>query len=192
MAKSVVLIGFPGCGKTAVGRALSENYGWSWVDVDEWVVVEVGRSIAELIRVDGEQNFRKIESKGIARAIESGVDVISVGGGALAQQVNRELLAKASNMVQLRIGPEEAAKRVFDDEQKALSEEGDVKRPLLAIDENGAPFKGDTVEAMQQRVEVLMRERATIYQMASLVLDAETLSAEELAAVIVERFPRET
>lgn len=190
MANSVVLVGFPGCGKTAVGKALHENYGWSWVDVDEWVVDEVGRSIAELIRVDGEQNFREIESRGIARAIESGFDVISVGGGALGQQVNRELLKTSSNMVHLKLGPEEAAKRVFEDEQRALSEKGGVQRPLLALDENGKPFAGDTIEAMQQRVEVLMRKRAEIYQLADFAVDAETQSADEIAAVIVEKFPR--
>jgi len=35
-----------------------------------------------------------------------------------------------------------------------------------------------------------MRKRAEIYQLADVALDAETQSADEIAAVIVERFPR--
>ncbi|MCB0325651.1 MAG: hypothetical protein KDD69_18845, partial [Bdellovibrionales bacterium] len=43
----VVLLGFPGAGKSTVGAALRDVYGWMWVDVDAEVERTVGCSIAQ-------------------------------------------------------------------------------------------------------------------------------------------------
>ena len=49
----VVLVGFMGCGKSTVGRLLAERTGRTFVDVDEVIAEESGRTIAEFVQLHG-------------------------------------------------------------------------------------------------------------------------------------------
>ena len=59
----ISLIGFMGCGKSSVGRRLSELLCCPFIDLDEAVVEAVGKSIPEIFATDGEAGFRNLELK---------------------------------------------------------------------------------------------------------------------------------
>ena len=42
----IYLVGFMGCGKSTVGRALADELGWSFVDLDEEIEKAAGTSVA--------------------------------------------------------------------------------------------------------------------------------------------------
>ena len=58
---NIVLVGFMGTGKTAVGQRLAAHLGWVFVDTDEWIAAE-GRSVAEIFAAEGEAGFRERET----------------------------------------------------------------------------------------------------------------------------------
>ena len=66
---NVVLIGFMGTGKTTVGRILAEKLGRPFVDLDEVIVRQAGRSVPEIFAADGERGFRARERDALKRAL---------------------------------------------------------------------------------------------------------------------------
>lgn len=93
LKKTVVLVGMPGSGKTAVGTALARRLGVAFRDSDEEIVAAANRSIAEIFARDGEAFFRAKEAQVIARLLAGPPAVLSTGGGAFLQAANRASIA---------------------------------------------------------------------------------------------------
>ena len=99
--RSVVLVGMPGCGKSAVGRALARRLGKEFVDMDALISARAGKSIPAIFAQDGEGAFRALESQ-IAREAGSRTGcVISTGGGAVTRPENRDPLRQNGVVVHL-------------------------------------------------------------------------------------------
>lgn len=93
----IVIIGFMGCGKTAVARALARRLDLPIVDLDNIIAEQYGRTAAQLIREDGEPVFRSIETKALHQLLERGERrVISLGGGAWITEANRRSIDQYS------------------------------------------------------------------------------------------------
>ncbi|MGB6942216.1 MAG: shikimate kinase [Bryobacteraceae bacterium] len=90
------LVGFMGSGKSAVGRLLAEELGWSFADIDEDIEQAEGVSIAEIFDTRGEEEFRRIEQEALRkrlRDVECGKPlVLALGGGAFIDPANRKML----------------------------------------------------------------------------------------------------
>ena len=90
------LVGFMGSGKTTVGAKLADELGWSFVDLDDDIEAGAGVSIAQLFDDRGEMEFRRMEHEalhGRVRQIQRGSPmVLSLGGGAFAQENNIEMV----------------------------------------------------------------------------------------------------
>lgn len=79
--KRVVLVGFMGAGKSAVGRRTATRLGWQFVDVDAQIEAQAGKSIAQIFRTEGEPAFREIEHRITLDLLQQSEVVISTGGG---------------------------------------------------------------------------------------------------------------
>ena len=64
------LVGFMGSGKSAVGRLLADELGWSFADIDEDIEQAHGISIAEIFDTRGEQEFRGMEQEALRKQEE--------------------------------------------------------------------------------------------------------------------------
>src|ERR1041385_7174646 len=90
----IVIIGFMACGKTEVARVVANELNLKMVDLDEEITWVEHRSPAELIREEGENAFRNIETASLQRVLaRNESSVIALGGGAWIQPANRQLLA---------------------------------------------------------------------------------------------------
>jgi shikimate kinase len=87
--RSIVLIGMPGSGKSALGRRLAPRLELPFVDVDEEIERAAGKSIKEIFADHGEASFRDGERRVIARLLASGPQVLATGGGALLNESTR-------------------------------------------------------------------------------------------------------
>ena len=59
--RNIVVVGFMGTGKTAVGRRLSEKLGREFMELDEIIEKKEGMPIREIFEKKGEAYFRKLE-----------------------------------------------------------------------------------------------------------------------------------
>ena len=94
--RHVVLMGLMGSGKTTIGAMLADEIGWPFIDLDDEIVAATKRSIVAIFEEDGEAEFRRQEHEALKkkiRSIQCGQPcVISLGGGAFAQENNFELI----------------------------------------------------------------------------------------------------
>lgn len=97
-ARNLILTGFMGTGKSAVGRLVAERLGRDFVDTDQLIESRTGRSIPELFAQHGEAHFRALEAE-LCRelAARQGL-VIATGGWTLGAPANRTAM-EASGLV---------------------------------------------------------------------------------------------
>lgn len=86
--ENIVLIGMPGCGKSTVGTALSKLTGRKTVDIDAEITTTAGRSIPEIFRQWGEEEFRRLEREETAKAGRESGKIIVTGGGVVKDERN--------------------------------------------------------------------------------------------------------
>lgn len=99
--KTIVLVGFMGAGKSAVGKALAQTLGQTFYDLDELVEVDLGMPIAAYFADFGEAAFRQREHAVLQKAL-SLPGVIATGGGIITQKANRDLLQQQQGVVYLK------------------------------------------------------------------------------------------
>ncbi len=120
MARNIVLIGFMGTGKSAVGRKLAQMTHRSLIDVDKVIEQEQACTVSELFAEQGEAVFRALETETIARLSERRNIILSTGGGAPTLDENVRLLKRNGVIVRLTARPETILKRVQPLESRPL------------------------------------------------------------------------
>src|SRR6185369_12002722 len=124
-ARSIVLIGMPGCGKSALGRRLAPRLELPFVDVDEEIERAAGKSIKEIFADHGEAYFRDGERKVIARLLASGPQVLATGGGAFMNEETRANISRTGISIWLRAELPVLLRRVSKRDTRPLLKTGD-------------------------------------------------------------------
>jgi shikimate kinase len=97
--QKIFLTGFMGVGKSTVTRHLANFLRYDRVDLDALVEKQEGRSVAEIIKSDGVDSFRAIESSVLGRVVaQPGQAVVALGGGAWTIEGNRRLIKDAGHV----------------------------------------------------------------------------------------------
>jgi len=175
--QNIVLIGFMGTGKSAVGRVLARRLGRQHLDTDAEIERLAGRTIPEIFTEEGEAAFRARESallssfappsltgKGAGGLGFDGGLILSTGGGTPLRPENAALLKQIGAVVWLDVAPEAILARV----QRSLHE-----RPLLAAHQ----------EDPLDRIQSLLADRAPRYAaLADYTLDTSDCADSEEAA----------
>jgi shikimate kinase len=95
LSVAVALVGFMGAGKTTVGSALAARLNWRFLDLDDLIQAQTGRTIAEIFEQRGESIFREAERLALNDAVHCSrrdATVLSLGGGAFIDNTNQALL----------------------------------------------------------------------------------------------------
>jgi shikimate kinase len=161
-AKSVVLVGFMGAGKSAVGRLLAKRLGFRFVETDEVISAREGRSIPEIFAEKGEPYFRALEAEALESLKTGRGDVIATGGGLPCREGAMEVLKDLGVVVWL------------SGEFETLYERGlrGGRRPML---ENRS----------REEAETLYREREPYYRKADLTVDTAAMGKDAVVSRIV-------
>lgn len=77
--KNLILIGMPGTGKSAVGKALAERLGYTFLDVDDVIMERTGKTLKELLLEIDVDGFVELEGK-MGESLELSDTVIATGG----------------------------------------------------------------------------------------------------------------
>ncbi len=94
LKQNIVLIGMPSSGKTTVGKSLAESLNRKFYDTDVLIEEKTGLHPSVIIKEQGEEAFRNIESEVIAQVSAVSGAVIATGGGAVLREENRNNLSK--------------------------------------------------------------------------------------------------
>jgi len=86
---NIYLIGMMGSGKSTMGKTLSEEIQKPFVDLDSEIEKAAGKSISEIFDNDGEDQFRKMETKQLKQYSES---IVACGGGIVLNNANRQFI----------------------------------------------------------------------------------------------------
>jgi shikimate kinase len=125
------LIGFMGAGKSSVGRALGEQLGWTFEDLDDRIERRERRKVPEIFRDSGEPAFRRAEHAALKELLseQSGAArIVALGGGAFVQKHNARLIeAGGVSTVFLDASVEELWRRC-----RRQAEQQRIERPLLS------------------------------------------------------------
>ena len=95
------LVGFMGSGKNTAGQELARRLEWQFIDMDVEIERRECQSIGEIFRSRGESGFRQAETdalRNVLTRIDGRECIVALGGGAFAQENNRELLRNRSTV----------------------------------------------------------------------------------------------
>ena len=167
---NIALIGFRCSGKTAAGKILAQELDCDFIDIDEIIASEEGKSISGIFKEDGEAAFRRLEATALRKVLSGDNQVIACGGGVVLIEENVALLRERSIVVWLAATPRTCAERMREDEQKG------IKRPSLT----GAP--------PVEEIESLLADRLPLYEeVCHHRIDTDAISPRRVA----ERIRRE-
>ncbi|HTQ83168.1 MAG TPA: shikimate kinase [Pseudolabrys sp.] len=121
-ARSIVLVGMMGAGKSSVGRRLAGRLGIPFVDADAEIEVAAGMTIPEIFNSHGEPYFRAGEARVIARLLNSGPQVLATGGGSMMDENTRALIRDKGVSVWLKADLETLLRRTKRRNDRPLAE----------------------------------------------------------------------
>lgn len=149
---NLVLIGLMGAGKSTTGMRLAKRLGRPFVDTDQQVEMDTGKTIAQLFADQGEEGFRQAETATVQRVAQKRGQVIAVGGGTVLNPTNVELLRKTGTVFWLDVRPEILVGRMGSRVSRA-------HRPLLA--------DATSADELHRRVNQLREARDEVYRAAA-------------------------
>ncbi|HYB54065.1 MAG TPA: thiamine phosphate synthase [Thermoanaerobaculia bacterium] len=97
------LVGFMGCGKTAIGRRLAARLQVPFVDVDAEIERASGLTVRALFEESGEPAFRQREAVFLAGTESLSNAVVATGGGAYVPDANRRAMRRLGRVVFLDV-----------------------------------------------------------------------------------------
>ncbi len=147
---SIALIGFMATGKTTIGNLLANKLGddYKFVETDEMIIEEAGKSIPEIFKDDGEIRFREYEISACEKASKLKNVVISCGGGVVLNKINIDYLKQNCHIVLLKASAEEIFKRAMKDgpETRPVIDKEDPKAEISRVLEFREPFYNAAAE----------------------------------------------
>jgi shikimate kinase len=162
-ARSVVLVGMMGAGKSSIGRRLAVRLGIAFADADSEIETAHRMTIADIFSTYGEAYFRSGETRVIARLLEGGPQVLATGGGAFMNADTRGAIGANGISVWLKAEFEVLMRRIKRRQD----------RPLLKTEDPGKTLR------------TLMTERYPVYAQADLTIQSREVPHEKIVDEIV-------
>lgn len=166
MTDNIYLTGFMGTGKSVVGKKLGRRLRRRFADLDAIIVKTTGKSVAEIFSAKGEREFRRLERAALLKTAKKNNLVVALGGGALIDKRNLELVEKTGMLVKLTCSRRELVRRLRASRST---------RPILA--------QGN----LDDRVRALLRERRSAHGDAQITISTTNRSTAAVAAAIARR-----
>lgn len=166
--KNIVLVGFMGTGKTAVGTEIARELDMRFVSTDDMIEERAGRTIDDIFAWKGESYFRQLERETMMEVSAYDCFVIDTGGGAVINELNVKDLKMEGVLFCLNASAEEIFKRIGHD----------TDRPLLNV--------SDPLE----QINYLMKKREPYYKRADYQIDTNGKSVKEIAKEIIDIYKK--
>lgn len=168
---TIFLIGYMGCGKTTLGRALAEAAHADFLDLDEYIEEKYETTITDLFARMGERCYRQLEREALIEVADRQGVIISTGGGTPCHFDNMDIMNSHGLTIWLQTTAERLALRLCLPGQRH-------NRPLIAN------LSDDEV---LQTVKQALDYREQFYGKAQLRFDSTDIETAEQTAVTAQR-----
>jgi shikimate kinase len=161
----VILTGFMGTGKTAVGERLAKRLGYQFLDTDLMVEAETGKSITDIFEKEGESAFRGYEKKMVRKAMDQEKVVIATGGGAIVDPDNLKLMKEKGIVIGLSASPEAILQRVASMETRPLLRSKDQLKKIESLLSHRSPYyrqADNIIDTTMKRLDETVDEILTV------------------------------
>jgi len=153
----IILIGYMGAGKTTVGKALAQELGITFYDLDWYISSRMRKTIAQIFEERGEDGFRQIERNMLHEVAEFEDVIISCGGGTPCFFDNIDYMNQQAPVVYLKAEP-------------------DVLYKHLAMSKNDRPLlRGKSKEELITFIHEQLEKRNPFYTKARYTLDVSLM-----------------
>lgn len=167
--KRIILIGYMGAGKTTVGKALAQELGITFYDLDWYISSRMRKTIAQIFEERGEDGFRQIERNMLHEVAEFEDVVISCGGGTPCFFDNIDYMNQQAPVIYLKAEPEVLYKH-------------------LAISKNDRPLlRGKSQDELITFIREQLDKRNPYYSKARYTLDVSLMDNYEKIKISVEK-----
>jgi len=163
-ARSIVLVGMMGAGKSSIGRRLASRLNIPFVDADIEIERAAGMSIADIFARHGEADFRSGEARVIARLLDGGPQVLATGGGAVMNADTRAAIKAKGVSIWLTAEVDVLIRRIHKRRHE---------RPMLQAADPAA------------RLRELLAVREPVYALSDLTVQSREAPHEAIVAEIV-------
>jgi shikimate kinase len=136
---NLALVGFMGTGKSAIGRLAAQHLSFAFLDTDDWIENEVGKSVREIFAEQGEAAFRQYERDAVQALSARRDTVIAAGGGLVADPSNLASLKAHALVVCLWASPETIWARVRSQSHRPLLQTPDPSAKIRELLEQRRP-----------------------------------------------------
>jgi shikimate kinase len=174
---NIILIGYRGSGKSAVGNRVAARLQMRFVDTDDLIEERQGAPITDIVKSRGWDHFRKLEKGMIEEVSRENNLVIAPGGGAVLDTDNVNALKRNGLIIWLKADQQTLLKRIQKDQSSS------TRRPTL------------TGKGTLEEIEETISEREASYDKASEIrIDTSMLAVdavvESILAALEERAGR--
>jgi len=159
-------------GKSTIGPILANTLGWHFYDLDKEVEKKESMRIVELFDQKGEDYFRKSETALLEKLSQDNESIISLGGGAIASDVNFGIIKSTGKIIYLKSSPEMAYKRLRFKRD----------RPAFVFEGEEVPSKEEFLE----RINKLLDSRKKYYEQADFVIDTDNQTVGKTVDIIAK------
>ncbi len=170
---NIVLIGYRCTGKSSVGRLLSKEIGWEYIDTDELIQQKSGFCIDDIVRQYGWNRFRELEKEIVKEVSNLDNYIISTGGGVVLNEENVYKLKERGFFIWLKADSTTIRARMKEDQKT------DINRPALT---DANPI---------DEIEHVLKLREPLYdKYADFIVNTDNLSEQQVCNIILKKILR--
>jgi len=162
----IFLIGFMGCGKSTMGRALAASLNLTFIDLDTFLEERYFRTIPQIFAEEGEENFRRKERKVLEEVSSFDNVIIATGGGAPCFYDNMELMNNSGFCIFLDVEVDSLVNRLIH---------AKTERPLI---------KGKSPDELRLFIQGMMQKRRPFYETARYILKGKEIFPEQVLELV--------
>jgi shikimate kinase len=162
----IFLIGYMGCGKSTMGRALAASLNMTFIDLDTYLEERYFRTIPQIFAEEGEENFRLKERKVLEEVSAFDKVIIATGGGAPCFFDNIELMNNSGCCIFLDVEIDSLVNRLIH---------AKTERPLI---------KGKSPEELHLFIEGMMQKRLPFYEKARYILKGNEITPDQVIGLL--------